>query len=254
MKKKYTGREWSENRFSRFQVGLIIALLLVFYAFQYESVRPIYTEGSGIFVDEPIEQIASVMVKTKTLPKQVVQSTDFSTEIEETPLEFVEPEMVSTDPTNESTYSDDVSTYKYERATQLPLPQESDPIVDEIMSNEPITFAEQMPLHETCVSLYDNYQEQLQCTTSEIMKVIRKYLDYPAIARENGIEGTVTGSFVVNTQGEITQIEIQRGAGFGLDEAVVEVFQKIPNLLPGMQNKREVNVKMLVPVKFKLAD
>jgi len=104
------------------------------------------------------------------------------------------------------------------------------------------------------MSQFESYTEQLECTTAEIMKTIQKHLKYPAIARENGIEGTVTGSFVVNILGQITEITIEREAGFGLDESVSEVFQKIPNLVPGEQNDRKVNVKMFIPVKFKLAE
>jgi len=99
MKKKYTGREWSDNRLTRFQVGIIIALLFVFYAFQYESDRPIYLSESEVFEQEPIEQLKTVVVNTRPIPKQIVKSSDLSSEIEEVALEIYKPEQISIDPT-----------------------------------------------------------------------------------------------------------------------------------------------------------
>ncbi|MCR9085047.1 MAG: energy transducer TonB [Cyclobacteriaceae bacterium] len=82
---------------------------------------------------------------------------------------------------------------------------------------------------------------------------LKANLKYPAKAKEDGIEGTVIAVFVINTDGSITDVEILRGVGAGLDEEAVRVIQNAPNWEPGKQRGREVRTRMRVPIRFKLS-
>jgi periplasmic protein TonB len=77
-------------------------------------------------------------------------------------------------------------------------------------------------------------------------------IKYPAIARENGIDGTVYVGFVVWNDGSIRNVEVKRGRSGGLNEEAARVIAMMPNWKPGRQNGKAVNVAFTVPIKFTL--
>lgn len=103
---------------------------------------------------------------------------------------------------------------------------------------EIVTFAEQMPE-------FEGGQE-------EMMRYLQKNLNYPPVARENGIEGRVVLQFVVGTDGKISQIEVLKKLGWGLEEEAVRVVKTMPAWRPGKQNGKPVFVKFTLPIVFKL--
>ncbi len=82
---------------------------------------------------------------------------------------------------------------------------------------------------------------------------LAKNLEYPAQARELGIEGTVIVVFEIQKDGSIRNVEILRGIGGGADEEAVRVVQNAPRWEPGKQRGREVTTRMRLPIRFKLA-
>ncbi len=84
-------------------------------------------------------------------------------------------------------------------------------------------------------------------------KYLSENLSYPAQARKMGIEGTVYVSFVVEEDGTIQGAEILRGIGGGCDEAALKVIRNAPDWEPGKQRGQNVNVRMRVPIRFKLS-
>ena len=77
-------------------------------------------------------------------------------------------------------------------------------------------------------------------------------MKYPALARENEIEGTVVVSFIVTKNGEIENIEIMRDIGAGCGESVLKAMKKLGKFYPGKHNGRPVSVIYRLPVKFTL--
>lgn len=86
----------------------------------------------------------------------------------------------------------------------------------------------------------------------ELMEYLAKNIKYPAIARENGIQGTVVVQFVVDKDGSITQPQVVRGIGGGCDEEALRVVKGMPKWQPGKQQGREVKVKFTLPIRFRL--
>lgn len=84
------------------------------------------------------------------------------------------------------------------------------------------------------------------------IKYLAKNLRYPAQAAEDGIQGTVYVSFVVKTDGRITNVKLLRRIGGGCDEEAFRVVSKMPQWKPGFQNGRKVDVRYNMPVYFKL--
>jgi protein TonB len=79
---------------------------------------------------------------------------------------------------------------------------------------------------------------------------IQSSIDYPPMAMENGISGTVYVNFVVNSKGEIANISIVRGVDPALDNEVIRALKASPKWKPGEQRGIKVSVTMSIPVKF----
>ena len=77
-------------------------------------------------------------------------------------------------------------------------------------------------------------------------------MNYPIPAQENGISGRVVISFVVETDGSITQVQVAKPVDPLLDKEAARVVSSMPKWVPGQQNGQKVRVKYNVPVNFKL--
>lgn len=84
-------------------------------------------------------------------------------------------------------------------------------------------------------------------------KYLENNLKYPLMARENNITGRVIMSFVVEKNGQLTDIKVLRGIGGGCDEEAVRVFKKSPTWKPGIQNGRPVRVAYTMPILFQIS-
>jgi len=85
-----------------------------------------------------------------------------------------------------------------------------------------------------------------------LLKWISDNIKYPTIAEENGIQGRVVCTFVVERDGSVTDVQVARSIDPSLDKEAVRVLKKMPRWNPGKQNGSAVRVKYTVPVTFKL--
>jgi len=137
-------------------------------------------------------------------------------------------------------------------ATKMDAPE----IIREDEEEEVIIFAEQMPRFPGCEEIDGNKDDKKKCADMKLLEFIYKNLKYPAIARENGVEGMAVLQFVVSETGEVTDAKIARDPGAGCGEAALKVVKGMNNLpekwTPGKQRGRPVKVLYTLPVKFKL--
>ena len=87
---------------------------------------------------------------------------------------------------------------------------------------------------------------------NKMMDFLFENLRYPEDARSQGIEGTVYVSFIVETDGAVTNVKIIRGLGASVDQEAKRVVELFPNWQPGKQGGQAVRVKFVLPIKFKL--
>lgn len=85
-----------------------------------------------------------------------------------------------------------------------------------------------------------------------MMQYISDNLKYPVLARENGIQGTVVITFVVDKDGSVTNTNILRDIGGGCGKEALRVVQAMPKWTPGQANGQPVKVRYTLPVRFKL--
>ena len=83
-------------------------------------------------------------------------------------------------------------------------------------------------------------------------KWVNSRLEYPEIAKENGIQGRVTLQFTVNTDGSVSDVKVLRGVDSSLDKEAVRVVSSSPKWKPGMQRDKPVRVTYTFPVIFQL--
>jgi len=81
-----------------------------------------------------------------------------------------------------------------------------------------------------------------------------KAIHYPAVARENGVQGKVILTFVVEKDGSLTDIKVLRGIGSGCDEEAQRVVKASKKWRPGKQNGQSVRQQYTVPIAFTLAE
>ena len=114
-----------------------------------------------------------------------------------------------------------------------PLPE----IEKVTMPDEILSYAEVMPefpggMHEMIKFLYEN-------------------MNYPEEMKENGIEGRIFVQFVVTKTGSVKDVTIARGID-GLNREAIRLVKQMPNWEPGINNGKQVNVKMVIPIRFSL--
>ncbi|QHT67691.1 energy transducer TonB [Rhodocytophaga rosea] len=83
-------------------------------------------------------------------------------------------------------------------------------------------------------------------------QMIRRKQKYPLEARKKGIEGKVLVEFIIHEDGKPGSFAVVQSLGYGCDEAAVQTLQMMPSWKPGKQKGKPVNVRMSVPIAFKL--
>ena len=87
---------------------------------------------------------------------------------------------------------------------------------------------------------------------SALLEWLSNNVKYPVVAQENGVQGRVVVSFVVERDGSITDVKVVRGVDPSLDKEASRVVRAMPRWIPGKQNGSAVRVKYNVPVAFRL--
>ncbi|TPE45209.1 energy transducer TonB [Pontibacter mangrovi] len=105
-------------------------------------------------------------------------------------------------------------------------------------SNEPFYNVEQMP--------------QFKNGTKALMEYLSRKMRYPREAERNGVEGTVVVTFVVGVNGEISDVQVIKGLGYGTEEEAKRVVEQMPRWEPGRQNGRNVPVRFTLPIRFSI--
>lgn len=85
-----------------------------------------------------------------------------------------------------------------------------------------------------------------------LLEYLSKNVKYPVVAEENGVQGRVIVTFVVERDGSITDVKVVKSVDASLDKEAKRVVASMPHWIPGKQNGSAVRVKYTVPVTFRL--
>ena len=213
-----------ENKKTLFrQVGLILALAVVFFAFEYRS----YDKRTLDLMERSVEDIPEEIIP---ITEQKVKPPPPPPPKQVTVLEVVEDDVEVEDEI-ESDAEVDQDT---EIEVYVPPVMEE----EEVVEAEIFTVVESMP--------------EFPGGPGKMMEYSARNIKYPAMARESGIQGRVFVNFVVEPDGSVSNVKVLRGIGGGCDEEAVRVVESMPKWTPGRQRGKAVRVSFNLPVRFTL--
>ena len=206
-----------------FMMGAVVALALLFTAFEWGA-EDVKIDTSYKF-DLSFKDVEDVVITRSDLPeppKQVItQSPDIlvlvSNEKEVEPFLFA--------PTDD--YADKPQPVYISTVVE----KDEVPVIDEIYISVEI-----MP--------------EFPGGINSLLKWISENVNYPAVAAENGIQGRVSCTFVVNADGSVSDVEVLRSIDPNLDKEAIRVLKLLPKWKPGVQQGKNVRVRYSVPVHF----
>ncbi|MCC6385246.1 MAG: TonB family protein [Bacteroidia bacterium] len=221
--KKSASADLEKKRGLYFQIGLVVALVSTLIAFQWKSYEKTNYSLGELKVEDIPEEIIPITKPEEKLPPppvpvvQVLNIVKDDVEIKE------EAKVEDVDVTEETTVPVETITRKEE-------------VVDE---PEIFTIVEEMP-------------EFPGGGEKALLAYLSNNIKYPAIARENGITGTVYVTFEIDQNGKVKDAKVLRGIGGGCDEEALRVVRNMPSWKPGKQRGKPVRVQYNLPVRFVL--
>jgi protein TonB len=226
MEKRKTEKADLENKKGLFlQIGLVLTLLVVLGAFEWKTYDPIVV-GEGRTV-ELIEEEVIIATDAPPPPPPPPPPQEITTELE----------IVADDAIIEN---------------EVEINAEVDERTHIEVYIAPVIEAEEEAEEQQIFQVVEDAPEYPGGEEAR-MKYLRDNIRYPAIARESGIQGTIFITFVVERDGNITDVRVVRGIGGGCDEEAIRVVENMPKWVPGRQRGRSVRVQFMMPIRFTLS-
>ncbi|MBQ6762391.1 MAG: energy transducer TonB [Bacteroidales bacterium] len=87
---------------------------------------------------------------------------------------------------------------------------------------------------------------------NDFSRWVNARLQYPEIAKENGVDGTVYLQFTIGSDGRMQDVKVLRSPDESLAREAVRVVASSPKWEPGRQRDRAVKVSYTFPVVYRL--
>lgn len=228
MEIKKTPKADLENRRTLFtEIGLVVALLVVWGAFSYSTKeKAVASLGEDTQVVE-VEDMVPITEETPPPPPEAPKIPVLSDQID-----IVEDDIKVDD--NFMSLEDDASL-------GVEIMDYVEEVKEEVVEEEAIPF-----------QLVEEKPSFNGGDANEFSKWVNSKLQYPEIAKENGVQGRVTLQFTVNPDGFVSNVKVLRGVDSSLDKEAVRVVSMSPKWKPGKQRDRAVKVTYTFPVIFQL--
>ena len=229
MEIKKTERASMDNkRFLFTEIGMIIALLIVWGAFSYTSrEKKVATLEADQTVVE-VEDMVPITEETPPPPEAAPKIPILSDQID------IVDDNIKVDDSMFQNIED--SNEGFEIMYYIESAPEEETIEEEAI---PFQLVEEKPSFNGG-------------DANEFSKWVNSRLVYPEIAKENGVQGRVTLQFTVNADGTVSNVKVLRGVDSSLDKEAVRVVSSSPKWKPGKQRDRAVKVTYTFPVIFQL--
>ena len=223
-------------------VGLVATLLVVMLVILYPAIAKLSGQNE-VRVQAPPRKLVYTELsapppidKPKPPPPQV-QLPRLQKIIKFVPPRVVKEEVTEVIPTVEEIKVNDTGAEQIEGPAQVIF---DEPVAEVVEADDELfTVVDQQPEYA------GGYEA--------MMAFIKANMQYPANARRMRIEGTVHVSFIVSKTGVISDVKILRGIMTECDREAIRVVQMMPAWKPGKQNGRPVNVRFILPLKFRLS-
>ncbi len=230
--KKSEKANLEHRRTEMFLVALVIIFSCVFAALEWKSVMSEIEYNTEI--SEIIENIDFNRLKKEqdmlvaVLPQEQPKEAPKIKVVEEM---LDEPEEVMTE---EAVAEGGDSEAKTAEIVEL------SPEVLEPVNPEPVDYqvVEQLP--------------EFPGGASAFMKWITANVKYPKFAQDRKLEGRVVISFLVDTEGNVTRMRIEKSNNRELGIAVLRVLETMPKWKPGISEGKPCTTMVAVPINFEI--
>lgn len=211
------------------EIGLVLALLVVFAAFEYKSKDKVVQDLTDDAAVELLEDMDIPITQAEPPPPPETPKVPVLSDL----LDIVDNEIQVDASLNLSLeFIDDMG---------VEIMDYVESASDEFFEDEEIPWAivEEKPLF-------------MGGDANTFSKWVTDNMVYPEIARENGVQGRVYVEFTVNADGSVSNVKILRGLDAALDKEAMRVISMSPKWTPGRQRDKAVKVSYKFPVLFQL--
>jgi len=221
-----------ENRRSMFfQIGTIITLLIVFVAFEWST-----TEKQESSMESSVAQVIEEEMVPITQVPDTPPPPQLAVPVMSDLIEIVDDDIKLDIDININTEDDSNLAVEIKEYAQ---PTQAQEVIDE-EEEVPFMIVENKPK-------FNGHEED-----SYFRNWVHSQLNYPESAVENGVQGRVTVSFTIDTDGSVRNVRVLRGVDASLDREAVRVISSSPKWEPGKQRNKAVRVSYIFPVVFEL--
>ena len=187
-------------------------------------------------------------------------------------LEYRNIKPINSHITSSLTVLEDEEIVEINKPLPLPPPPPvSIPDVVEVVKDEKVIDKPVLLLDpEIDINIVIEVEEEPQLIVEEIFDVVEenpefvggmaklyeflgKHIQYPEMAKENGIQGKVFVQFVVWRDGTIRDVKVVKGVHKTLNKESLRVVKSMPKWTPGKQRGKPVNTRFTLPVKYKIS-
>lgn len=220
---------------TNYLLGLVVVLSFLFVGLEYNSQSRTFNLDDELPDDifEEMEVLPEVEKNEMVSAAKPTAAPSITTKIKAVDTPVTLPEKVNM--RNEEEEEGNEATRQQNEtpttAIEQPVPE---PIADD---NKP-RIVQQMPEYPGGIV--------------EFMKWLQRTLRYPPTAQQQGIQGSVMVSFIVNVDGTITEQKVVRGVNEELDAEALRVISNMPKWKPGLDKGKPCRTLFAIPIVFKL--
>ena len=234
-------------------VGIVVLVVLVLIKSAVSSVieanRDITVEMetslSELKKEEPKKEEKKVEIKQEYKPKEIPKVAVKAS------IAFTVPDIVDqVDETKALKTQDEVMRKNIAIASQDYIGDSEDGInIDDLKDNQMAGGDEVPPAEE---EIHTNVEQQADFPGGQaaLLKFIRDNVKYPAIALEQDLQGVVMLRFVVERDGSVGEVQVQKSLSAECDREAIRVVKSFPRFIPAKINGRPVRNWFRVPVRF----
>ncbi len=210
------------------EIGLIIALAVVYVAFEWQTAEQQIIELEDTTQIIEVEEVIATQQETPPPPPSAPKMPVLSDQIDIVDDEIVVDDNMFMNLEDDTNMGVEIMDYV-------------ETVEEEVIEEEAIPF-----------QLVEEKPSFMGGDANEFSKWVNQRLVYPEIAKENGVQGRVTLQFTVESDGRVTNVKVLRGVDSSLDQEAVRVVSSSPRWTPGKQRDRAVRVTYTFPVIFQL--
>lgn len=249
----YTDEEIAEQE--RSKTGYLFALMLVggpilIFGFNLILIGAIITLiGVVGFIKMPTETIGGLLVMGIFVG--FIYFLYYLGKSEEEKEKKEKPEQVSQAPSSTNTQSN-MASFKAEEsneAVEVYEEPENEEVEDNYSSNETAMNKESSSF-ENRINSGVEVMPEFPGGPQALMDYLNANVIFPKIAEENGIQGKVVVSFVIDIDGSVTDVQVVQSVHPALDKEAMRVIKNMPKWIPGKHDGKAVQVKYSVPINF----